>query len=278
VNRLICTAPITMAAGSAARVAEAESPPPSCFSSLWDYFESSIRDCPLSYGPIMVYGTVDAGVGYEQWGEPLGTYADKPNYAIQRSSGNTHWLWSPNALSTSTIGVRLTQEVAKNWEVIGVAEAGFNPYTLRLINGPQSLADNNPLTPANQTTHLDSARAGTWDNGQGFIGISNSTYGTLTFGRTVLLSQSALGAYDPVASFAFSQIGFSAQYSTLWRNAGVARQHRDHLSSDLQRFAPRRTSAGRRLQSGQRGDPAISSSGRNRFSQIFIRRGRRLCS
>jgi hypothetical protein len=36
----------------------------------------------------------------------------------------------------------------------------------------------------------------------------------LTFGRTVLLSQSALGAYDPVASVAYSQIGFSTLYST----------------------------------------------------------------
>ena len=85
---------------------------------------------------------------------------------------------------------------------------------MRLINGPQSLANNNLFTPANQTTHFDLARAGTWDNGQGFVGVSNPTYGTLTFGRTQLLSQSALGAYDPVASVAFSQIGFTALYST----------------------------------------------------------------
>jgi hypothetical protein len=29
---------------------------------------------------------------------------------------------------------------------IGVAEAGFNPFSFGLINGPQSLADNNLLT------------------------------------------------------------------------------------------------------------------------------------
>jgi predicted porin len=187
---------------------------PSCFSSFWDYLNASVRDCPLRYGPITVYGTLDGGYGYELWGARVGQNADKPNYAIQRSSGNTHWLWSPNGLSTSTIGIRLAQPIANEWEIVGVAEAGFNPYSLRLANGPQSLADNNLYAPINQTTHFDLARAGQWDNGQGFIGVSNSTYGTLTFGRTTLLSQSALGTYDPVASVAFSQIGFTALYAT----------------------------------------------------------------
>src|SRR5215467_1501650 len=187
---------------------------PSCFSSFWDYMNASVRDCPLRYGPITIYGTLDGGFGYELFGTPVGQNADKPNYAIQRNSGNKHWLWSPNGLSTSTIGVRLAQPISNGWEIVGVAEAGFNPYSLRLINGPQSLADNNLFAPINQTTHFDTARAGQWDNGQGFIGVSNSNYGTLTYGRTNLLSQSALGTYDPVASVAFSQIGFSALYAT----------------------------------------------------------------
>ena len=51
---------------------------------------ASVRDCPLRYGPITVYGTLDGGYGYELWGTPVGQNADKPNYAIQRNSGNTH--------------------------------------------------------------------------------------------------------------------------------------------------------------------------------------------
>jgi hypothetical protein len=138
-----------------------ESSAPSCFSSLWDYVKSSVRDCPLRYGPFTLYGTLDGGFGYEQWGTRVGTYADKPNYAIQRNSGDTHWLWSPNALSTSTIGIRLSQKIGEDWEIVGAVEAGFNPYTLRLINGPQSQADNNPYTAPNQRSAFDSARAGT---------------------------------------------------------------------------------------------------------------------
>jgi predicted porin len=198
---------------------EAEKSKPPCFSSLWNYIKSSVRDCPLSVGPLTLYGTLDGGFGYEQWGGRLGAYADKPNYAIQRNSGDTHWLWSPNGLSTSTIGVRLAQKIGDNWEIVGAAEAGFNPYTFRLVNGPQSQADNNPFTAPFQRTAFDSARAGTWDNGQAFVGISNPAYGTLTFGRTTLLSMSALSAYDPVASVAFSQLGFTALYATFGASA-----------------------------------------------------------
>jgi predicted porin len=194
--------------------AEAEKSKPDCFSSLWNYLKSSVRDCPLSVGPLTLYGTLDGGFGYEQWGTRLGAYSDKANYAIQRNSGDTHWLWSPNALSTSTVGVRLSQKVGDDWEIVGSVEAGFNPYTLRLVNGPQSQADNNPYATALQRTAFDSARGGTWDNGQAFVGLSNPTYGTLTFGRTTLLSMQALSAYDPVASVAFSQLGFTAIYGT----------------------------------------------------------------
>ncbi len=194
--------------------AEAEKSKPPCFSSLWNYLKSSVRDCPLSAGPLTLYGTLDGGFGFEQWGTRVGTFADKPNFAIQRNSGDTHWLGSPNGLSTSTIGVRLAQKLGDNWEIVGAVEAGFNPYTLRFVNGPQSQADNNPFATPFQRTAFDSARGGTWDNGQAFVGISNPTYGTLTFGRTVLLSMQALSAYDPVASVAFSQLGFTALYAT----------------------------------------------------------------
>jgi predicted porin len=221
---------IALAAGGLASFAHAADLPttkpaddkpakPPCFSSLWNYLKSSVKDCPLTVGPLTLYGTLDGGFGYEQWGTHVGRYADKPNYAIQRNSGDTHWLWSPNGLNASTIGIRLSQKIGDGWDIVGAAEAGFNPYSLRLINGPKSQADNNPYATASQRTAFDSARAGTWDNGQAFVGISNAKYGTLTFGRTTLLSMSALTAYDPVASVAFSQLGFTALYGTFGASA-----------------------------------------------------------
>ena len=192
-----------------------EAPPAamSCFSSAWDFLHSSLKDCPLSYAGFTLFGNVDGGYGYEQWGVPIGPSADKPNYAIQRNSANTHWLWAPNALSTSVVGISMQEKLFDDWTLVGVAETGFNPHSVMLINGPRSLTDNNLNKIGFQNSSTNSSRAGQWDNSQGFIGFSNPTYGTLTFGRTNALSQGALGKYDPVASVAFSQIGFSSIYS-----------------------------------------------------------------
>ncbi|MGO8738071.1 porin [Rhodoblastus sp.] len=193
----------------------AETAAPSCLSRFWDYLNSSVQDCPLQYGPLTLVGNIDGGFGYEQWGAPIGPTADKPNYAIVRNSAGVRWLRAPNAISTSVIGVAFNQKIFGELSLVGVAEAGVNPYSFRLINGPQSLADNNLATVPNQRTAFDSSRAGQWDNSQGFIGVSQPVYGTLTFGRTNALTTSAVGAYDPVASVAFSQLGFSALYSGL---------------------------------------------------------------
>ena len=44
---------------------------PSCFDSVWDYLASSVKDCPLSYGPFALYGNIDVGYGYSEWGARL---------------------------------------------------------------------------------------------------------------------------------------------------------------------------------------------------------------
>jgi hypothetical protein len=61
---------------------------PSCFSSFWDYMNASVRDCPLRYGPVTVYATLDGGYGYELWGTPVGQNADKRAMAQIRKSSD----------------------------------------------------------------------------------------------------------------------------------------------------------------------------------------------
>ncbi len=192
---------------------EAAPPPTNCFSSLWTYLNSSASDCPLSYAGITLYGTLDVGYGYETHGVPENPSAGKVNYGIQKNSNNTHWLLSPNALSTSVIGLKMEEHIGAGWSLIGVVEAGFDPYSGMLINAPRSRADNNVNALANQTANYNSSAAGQWDNAQGFIGVSNPVYGTLTFGRTNSLALDALASYDPVASTAFSPFGFTSSFA-----------------------------------------------------------------
>jgi len=188
-------------------------PSPDCFSSLWTYLSSSVDDCPLTYAGITLYGTLDGGYGYETHGVPGNPSAGKVNYGIQKNSGNTHWLWSPNALGTSVIGLKMEEYIGAGWSLIGVVEAGFDPYSGMLINAPRSRADNNVNALANQTANFNSSPAGQWDNSQGFVGVSNPVYGKLTFGRTNSLSLDALTTYDPVASTAFSPFGFTGSFA-----------------------------------------------------------------
>jgi predicted porin len=194
-------------------------PKPNCFATFWTWLDSSASDCPLSAGPFTVYGTFDIGGGYFAAGADRSPVADKMAYAIQKYSNSSRWQGNFNSLSSNVLGIKMKQDLgflgAPGWSLIGVLEAGISPYSGMFNNGPRSLADNNARfnnkAPFSGTA-LDSSRAGQWDNSQGYIGISNNTYGTLTFGRTNSLVSDALSAYDPVASIAYSLIGVSSSF------------------------------------------------------------------
>ena len=193
---------------------------PNCWASAWDWLNTSAADCPISAYGITLYGTLDLNATYLHEGVEKSPAADKVNYSIQRNAYESKWLAGYNGLSASVIGLRMKEDLARvglpGWSLIGVLEAGVNPYSGMFLNSPRSLAYNNSR-PTNtfpfQNNNFDGSRAGQWDNSQGFLGISNPVYGTLTFGRTNSLALGVTSAYDPVASTAFSTLGFSAAFS-----------------------------------------------------------------
>ena len=76
------------------------------------------------------------------------------------------------------------------------------------------MVQNNGKALVLQNANGDSSRTGQWDNSQGFIGVSNKTYGTLTVGRVNTLSLDGLIAYDPMsAAYAFSPFGFTGSFA-----------------------------------------------------------------
>ena len=186
-----------------------------CWSSFWNWLNNSATDCPLSAYGVTLYGTLDLNAFYAPEGAQRSPSATQPYFGIQKPAHSTHnWQFGYNGLSTSVVGVKIKEDILPyGWSLIGVLEAGVNPYSGMFLNGPRSLADNNvrPQTTFPwQSTNADSSRAGQWDNSQAYIGVSNTTWGTLTFGRTNTLALDLIPAYDPTGgSQAFSLIGFS---------------------------------------------------------------------
>ncbi len=64
------------------------------------------------------------------------------------------------------------------------------------------------------TSCLKAIGPGQFDNSQGFIGVRNPTYGTLSVGRVNSLTLDGAIAYDPMGSaYAFSPFGYSGSFA-----------------------------------------------------------------
>jgi predicted porin len=176
--------------------------------SLTEFITTS---CPLTYYGVTLYGTVDMGVAWQSHGVPFNpAYPGGIEELISKNSNKSLWSRAPNGLGPSNIGIKGTEEFAPGWSFVFNLQAGFDPYSMQLLNGPRSLLMNNGLPLAAQTSNGDSGRAGQFYNGLGYAGVSSSTFGTLTAGRQNSLLSDNIAEYDPMsAAYAFSVIGYS---------------------------------------------------------------------
>src|SRR6202140_2926813 len=184
---------------------KALSQPATC-SSLEDFV---VTACPLTWNGITVYVTIDGGVTWLSHGAPFnGTSAVGAAYLVQKYSNRPQWSLAPNGLSNSNIGIKGNEPFAPGWAFIFDLQAGFDPYSLQLSNGPHSVVQNGGVPLTSQNSGPDSSRAGQFYNSVGYLGVS-SPYGTLTVFRQNSLTLDAVFAYDPMgASYAFSPIGW----------------------------------------------------------------------
>src|SRR5258706_1111093 len=167
-------------------------------------------DWQLSWQGIRVYGKIGRGLGWQSHGAPWDPRsAVGGSYLIQKQNNLALWGPAPNALTNSFIGIKGTEPIGRNFTGVFALHAGFDPYSLRFSNGPESDAANAGIPQNFATAFADSSRAGQWFNGQGYVGVSSPTYGTLTVFRQNSLTLDAVFDYDPFgASYAFSPICF----------------------------------------------------------------------
>jgi predicted porin len=167
-------------------------------------------NCQLTWKGITVYGTIDAGFGWQSHGAPWDPRsAVGASYLIQKQNNFALFGPAPNALTNSFISIKGTEPIGGNVSVVFALDAGFDPYSLRFSNGPGSVAANAGIPQNLATAYSDSSRAGQWFNGQGYVGLSSPAYGTLTVFRQNSLTLDAVFDYDPFgASYGFSPIGF----------------------------------------------------------------------
>ena len=186
---------------------------PNCFASLYSYFDSSPADCPLSYWGLTFYATVDMGVGYASHGAPFnGKFTTGTDEFVQKYGNRGQFLFTPNGLSQSQIGLKAKEPLGYGWSFVGEVATGFDPYSLRFADGPGSMAQNTSTLLNQQSTNGDSSRANQFDNSVGYAGFSHDMYGTLTAGRQNSLTLEGVNAYDPMGgSYAFSPIGWSGK-------------------------------------------------------------------
>jgi hypothetical protein len=126
--------------------------------------------CPLIWNGVTVYGTIDGGVSWRSHGAPFnGTSAVGVDYLLQKYSNRSRWDPAPNGLSQSNIGIKRNNPFAPGWAFIFDLQAGFDPYSLQLANGPHSMAQNAGVPLTSQNSYADSSRAGQFYNSVGYL-------------------------------------------------------------------------------------------------------------
>jgi hypothetical protein len=134
---------------------------PGCFASFWTWLNSTAADCPLSYAGFTVYATLDAGLGYYGQGAAWNPAVFNGTQGlISKQSNGSKWLWSPNNINQSVIGVQMREPIGDDWLIIGTVEAGFDPISGELANSQRSQAMNNGKALVLQSANGDSSRAG----------------------------------------------------------------------------------------------------------------------
>jgi predicted porin len=168
----------------------------------------------LTWNGITLYGTLDMGYAYQTNGRPLGSVISGLEYSpyttTRNFTGQSVSTVQSSALEQSKIGVSIDKEIGYGWRAVGRLDTAFDPLRGQLSDGCKSFVENAGVPYNQQNSNADSSRCGQIFNGSAYGGVSNGTFGTLTFGRQNTFQLDMIGRYDPMElSYAFSLLGYS---------------------------------------------------------------------
>lgn len=168
-------------------------------------------DDSVTVNGITFYGKIDVGYTYDTHGtQPTQGGTLGSNYAIAKNSNRGYFEMIQSGLGQSALGLKGVDDLGGGWSALFRLETAINPLDGRITNAVGTIAANNGLAQANQTSYSDSSLAGQLFGSAAYVGVSSQDWGTLTFGRQGSLQSDAVTAYDPTGrANAFSLIGSS---------------------------------------------------------------------
>ena len=183
---------------------------------------STAADCPLSWGPLTVYATLDMGLQYESNGaawsptQPNGTAS-----FINKQAYGSKWLWSPNNLSQSVVGLKLSQPLpflSVHSCRVGRSSARWKPDFSRFRGIWPTAHAPWPRTTAKRSSCRASPqiRPATVNGTirRALSGSATRPTARWSGGRVNTLGLDGLVAYDVMSSaYAFSPFGYSGSYA-----------------------------------------------------------------
>ena len=173
-------------------------------------------DGPISWHGVTLFGTLDAGLGWQSHGTPFnGAYPQGLEYAISKNSNHANFGVAPGGMGYSGIGLKGEQEILPGFAGVFAVNTNFDWRRANSATDRRHSIANNGAALANQSSNGDSARAGQAFNDYAYAGISSRDFGTLTFGRQRTLTTDDRLVYDPIpGSLAFSLLGYTGSLSS----------------------------------------------------------------
>ncbi|MDI9848872.1 porin [Rhodoblastus sp. 17X3] len=172
--------------------------------------EAIAGDGPITWHGITLFGTIDAGAGWQSHGLPANPNIYAAATLIGPNNNRAYFGPVPNGLQQSVIGLKGEEEILPGLAGVFYAGAGIVPTSGQLANAPGSLINQNGLSRYVYSNYADGSRGGQAFNDGLYAGLSSKTFGTLTFGRHRNFGGDTMIAYDPAGgSYAFSVIGIS---------------------------------------------------------------------